>query len=385
MRSRSTDDRVQHELRHSFGHIEYLHRHARVIRPARSRKSRPRCSSSTGTPTFRPAPATCATSTARFNVNIDGTYYANFDGQHTFKAGVQWERLSNDVLTGAQAPNSRAQLERARARRSTMPPRQSSAAPTATTRCPRSYTEGKIHSNNIGFFIQDAWTVNNRLTLNLGLRADREDIPSYRAENPGIEFGFGEDRAARRLRLRHQGRRPVEGLRQLGHVLRHQQARDAARQLGAPIAGSTTTTRSTPSTGRRINCEGPPGNGCPGTFIEQVDFRHVSNDPNNPLIDPEPEADPDAGVHARSRSRADVDRCRSACATRTSGWIGRSKTSASRCRASARCSMIANPGYGIAEITLAASSARPAQPAEAKRDYDGVEFRLRSGSSNAGP
>src|SRR5690606_34635683 len=37
----------------------------------------------------------------RLGVNVDGTWYANFKGQHTLKAGLQWERLNNDVLTGA--------------------------------------------------------------------------------------------------------------------------------------------------------------------------------------------------------------------------------------------------------------------------------------------
>jgi outer membrane receptor for ferric coprogen and ferric-rhodotorulic acid len=44
--------------------------------------------------------------------------------------------------------------------------------------------------------------------------------------------------------------------------------------------------------------------------------------------------------------------------------------------------MIANPGFGIAEYTLAATCpACPAQPA-AKRVYDGLEFRLRKRLSN---
>ena len=44
--------------------------------------------------------------------------------------------------------------------------------------------------------------------------------------------------------------------------------------------------------------------------------------------------------------------------------------------------MIANPGYGIAEYTLAATCPTcPAQP-PAKRVYDGVEFRLRKRLSN---
>src|SRR4029078_9330306 len=50
---------------------------------------------------------------------------------------------------------------------------------------------------NLCLFSQDAWPPNNRLTLNLGMRVEREDVPSYRAENPGIHFGFGDKLAPR--------------------------------------------------------------------------------------------------------------------------------------------------------------------------------------------
>ena len=61
----------------------------------------------------------------------------------------------------------------------------------------RLYTQGDITADSLGLFIQDAWTINNRLTLNLGVRTEREDVPSYRPENPGIDFGFGQKIAPR--------------------------------------------------------------------------------------------------------------------------------------------------------------------------------------------
>ena len=167
----------------------------------------------------------------RFSVNVDGTYYANFAGNHTFKAGVQYERLSNDVLIGAQAPTVTLNWNTPRTTLDDSPRQVRGTYGHYTVA--RQYTEGKIHSNNVGFFIQDSWTLNNRLTLNLGLRTDGETIPSYRPENPSLEFGLSREAgAARRFRLRHPGQWPVEGIRKLGDVLRHQQARDAARRLG---------------------------------------------------------------------------------------------------------------------------------------------------------
>ena len=39
--------------------------------------------------------------------------------------------------------------------------------------------------------------MNNRLTLNFGLRAESEDVPSYRQDNPGVHFNVGDKFAPR--------------------------------------------------------------------------------------------------------------------------------------------------------------------------------------------
>jgi hypothetical protein len=59
-------------------------------------------------------------------------------------------------------------------------------------------TIGKASSKDQGFFAQDSWTINNRLTLNLGIRAEIENVPSFNTANPGIKFGLG-DKIAPRL------------------------------------------------------------------------------------------------------------------------------------------------------------------------------------------
>ena len=67
-------------------------------------------------------------------------------------------------------------------------------------------TQGDIHTTNIGFFVQDAWTLNNRLTINVGLRTEREEVPTYTSgldangdQIPkfGIKFGYGDKLAPR--------------------------------------------------------------------------------------------------------------------------------------------------------------------------------------------
>ncbi len=58
-------------------------------------------------------------------------------------------------------------------------------------------TFGKASSKNEGLFAQDSWQIGKRLTLNLGIRIERENVPSFTAGRPGIKFGFGSKIAPR--------------------------------------------------------------------------------------------------------------------------------------------------------------------------------------------
>ena len=62
-------------------------------------------------------------------------------------------------------------------------------------------TEGDIHTTNIGLFAQDAWTINNKLTVNVGVRTERERVPTYTSGSGipdyGIEFNFSDKLAPR--------------------------------------------------------------------------------------------------------------------------------------------------------------------------------------------
>lgn len=59
-------------------------------------------------------------------------------------------------------------------------------------------TRGKASSASNALFVQDSWTIAKRLTLNLGVRFDAENVPSFNPSNPGIKFGWG-DKIAPRL------------------------------------------------------------------------------------------------------------------------------------------------------------------------------------------
>jgi outer membrane receptor protein involved in Fe transport len=316
---------------------------------------------------------------SRINLNLDGTYYGSFAGRHTLKSGVQFERLSNDVLTGAQAPTVSLHWDDARTTLDD-PPRQVRGTYGYYT-VARRFTEGKIHTNNVGLFLQDAWTLNNRVTLNLGVRADSETMPSYRPENPGLHFNLG-DKIAPRLGfaydVRGDGQWKAYGswgmFYDISKLELPRGAWGADRWIDYHY---TLDTFDWPS----ISCDGPEGSGCPGTFIELADRRHVSNDRENPLIDPD--LKPIRTQEFTLGVDHELSRTMSVGVRYAHKWLDRLIEDVGvQVAGVGEVFMIANPGYGIAEFTLAGTCATcPAQP-PAKRVYDGVEFRLRKRLSN---
>jgi outer membrane receptor protein involved in Fe transport len=130
----------------------------------------------------------------------DSTLYLKAGGEHQFKFGVQADRVGNNVLSGESRQRvsifwnqalsgNRGTYGYYSVRSNAVAPRQGLI------------TEGDIHTTNIGLFLQDAWTINNRLTVNLGLRTERERVPTYSAGSDipefGIEFKFADKLAPR--------------------------------------------------------------------------------------------------------------------------------------------------------------------------------------------
>jgi hypothetical protein len=130
----------------------------------------------------------------------DSTLYLKAGGEHQFKFGVQADRVGNNVLSGESRQRvsifwnqalsgNRGTYGYYSVRSNAVAPRQGLI------------TEGDIHTTNIGLFLQDAWTINNRLTVNLGLRTERERVPTYTAGSDipefGIEFKFADKLAPR--------------------------------------------------------------------------------------------------------------------------------------------------------------------------------------------
>jgi hypothetical protein len=140
----------------------------------------------------------------RLYFQADGTVYGNLGGAHQVKFGVQYDRLGNNVLSGeannlvrlrwgtqlvSNDPTTRGTYGYYQVRSNGVNPKQGFI------------TEGDIHMNVLGLFIQDAWTINNKLTVNLGVRTEQEKVPTYTtgADIPefGVEFGFATKLAPR--------------------------------------------------------------------------------------------------------------------------------------------------------------------------------------------
>jgi len=138
----------------------------------------------------------------RLNFQGDATWFFNGAGQHQFKLGAQFDRLGNDVDSGETGHRVRLYWNRTL----------SGQRGTYGYYTVRSYgpddpklgftTRGNVKSNNWGLFIQDSWTIAQKLTLNLGLRTEQEHIPNF-SQGPEYpqadiaEFGFGDKLAPR--------------------------------------------------------------------------------------------------------------------------------------------------------------------------------------------
>ncbi len=140
----------------------------------------------------------------RSSVNADFSYYLDFAGEHAWKLGVQWTRAAEDFKRVFSQPYVElmwgwpyvtAEGERLTGTYGTYLVLGSELTGT-------NYAQYKVHSDRWAFYLQDSWTIKNRLTLNLGLRAEREYIPSYSGDPASkdlkpIEFSFADKLAPR--------------------------------------------------------------------------------------------------------------------------------------------------------------------------------------------
>jgi len=135
----------------------------------------------------------------RRTFDADAAYIlSDFGGRHQFKGGVQFNGISNSILStlvdtavfrfglsigsvsglGTRVPSTPGAI--------------------GAGFLQRFGAQGSAGSDNLAFYIQDSWQPFSRLTLNLGVRTERENSPSFNALGDGITFAFA-DKIAPRL------------------------------------------------------------------------------------------------------------------------------------------------------------------------------------------
>ena len=317
----------------------------------------------------------------RTSVNADVSYFASRWGSHALKAGFQYERISNTRLGGAQFPSINLNWGSARNTLDGRSVRGTYGHYTVT----RVYNSGDIHTNGLGLFVQDSWTVMPNLTLNLGVRTDREEIPSYTPGNSGINFGFKDKispRAGFAWDINGDGR--WKGYGSFGMFYDTSKLEMPRGLFGSEHSVTyymTLDTFNWPS----IQCAHPPtpGPNCPGTFIEQVDLRHPANSASNFLIDPDLKPirtreftlGVDHELNSRLAAGIRYSRKRFDRTIEDTGVLVPGVGEVFR---------ITNPGERMGENVLrdfAGCTTCPNQP-KPTRNYDGIEFRLQKRLSN---
>ncbi|HUR99583.1 MAG TPA: TonB-dependent receptor [Pyrinomonadaceae bacterium] len=135
--------------------------------------------------------------TKRNTLDFDTTFLTDAAGRHEFKGGFQRNAIGNSVITRFSDQivyrfgwtvaeySGNAQLP-------------STPGAIGAGLLQIFETQGSVSSSNLGLYFQDKWQPTKRLTLNLGFRTEREDVPSFTEGLPGIRFDF-QDKIAPRL------------------------------------------------------------------------------------------------------------------------------------------------------------------------------------------
>ena len=302
-------------------------------------------------------------------------------GEHTLTGGVQFERLANVYDVGEQSPTITLFWDRSTFDDAGEPVR----GPYGFYRVSQRYRSGDVSDANLGLFVQDAWRPVRALTLDLGVRADRESLPSYRPGNPGLSFGL-RDKIAPRLGFAWdpsaRGVMRVYG----GWGLFLDMTRLALPRLhfGAIRWEVSLMTLDTPNWSE-IECAAiaAPGPACPGTLIRHQDRALAPNRPDSkgrPTV-----VDPDVRPFRTQELTIGVDRQIGgrvlAGARYVRKWLDRAlEDTLVRTEAPEEqlfdgdlAYRIVNPGYGVAHRPLG-EALRPMPRAE--RTYDAIELRL---------
>ena len=314
--------------------------------------------------------------------NVNAIYYKSLAGQHVVKAGSRFERFGNDIYNGNTKPrvnfyfgNSYTSLTDGKAY----------TGKYGYYMVNKTGTIGAVHSNNIALWLQDSWTVNNKLTINAGIRAENETVPSYKKTADAIDIKFGfKDKIAPRLGFAYDinGDSKWKVYGSFGYFYDITKLSLPRGAFGGDHWINYYWTLDTYDW-TSVNCD-EGTSGCPGQFIEQWDARRSSN-----------QVDPDLSAYFHRPNMAGIDPAlkpvqsgefvlggdHELSNTMSFGlryvhkWLFRTIEDVGLLLPGiGEAYIIANPGFGYTEVM------NPDYPSyktpHAKRQYDAMEARL---------
>jgi hypothetical protein len=314
-------------------------------------------------------------SLGRLATQVDASWFATGWGEHVFKAGVQADWTTNDSDKG-QKRNAVALFWN----RALLGKRGPYGYYRVTTNSvdPRRGTifVGKAEGSTAGLFIQDAWTAGRRLTVNAGLRTERETVPRYAKPggnaSPIIEFGFRQKLAPRlgaAYDLRGDGRWKLYGSWGIFYDIFKYSLSTAFGGLDAVQYAFTLDTYEWPTLLANPAC--PPA--CPGALIVgPLVGANVADDAVDPELDPMKLQEAVVGVEHQLQTHLLVS------ARYVHKQLDRAVEDIGSLDASYNeIYTVGNPGFGRA-IVAYPGVALP----KAVRRYDGVELAVRRPFAN---
>jgi outer membrane receptor protein involved in Fe transport len=255
---------------------------------------------------------------------------------------------------------------------------------------------GKVGNWNHTFYVQDAWTVAKGLTLNLGVRLDKENLPSYNSLPgfQGISFGWGQKIAPRMgaaYDVLHNGKLKVYG--SWGYfydIMKFQLPQgsfggnywhDCVYALDSPNYNLILPQRDSQGHYCPVGTGATPANGSfPAMrFIENYDYREPSNDPNqvgslgkSGLVDPNLLPMKQHVMTFGAAWEIKHDLVFEPVFTRAR--LDRTIEDAGTITQNGEVYYIVNPGFGVNSTVPNCNGCPPNE--KAIRNYDGLELRL---------
>ncbi len=132
----------------------------------------------------------------RTNYEFDGTVLFNGLGRHELKLGYQRFRILNDVDSRTTGTGF-LDFSYGYTCSELGAPIEDTAGVLGCVELVRFQTTGRAQNTNQSIYIQDKWQPFNRLTLSLGVRAEKEDLPSFNGLAPPINFNWNDKLAPR--------------------------------------------------------------------------------------------------------------------------------------------------------------------------------------------